>query len=108
MSEQQWLCRYCGRAIPGEVSSQPCPGSPDQMHRRGEPWNPDTETVPDQNAIVVAGALYTVLSSHPSITDVEVVEGMQGLRLRLEFMASPYRLTVTREEQPWPMSPDTP
>jgi len=38
-STWRWLCRYCGMVIPGVVSSRPCPGSPDQQHRRGERWH---------------------------------------------------------------------
>lgn len=36
----EYLCRYCGKLLPSELSSKPCPGSPDQQHRYGQPWNP--------------------------------------------------------------------
>jgi hypothetical protein len=42
---ERYLCRYCGKVIPGEVSARPCAPSPDGMHRRGQRWT-EPEDVP--------------------------------------------------------------
>jgi len=97
MAEQQWLCRYCGRAIPGEVSSQPCPGSPDRMHRRGEPWSPEDEIDPD--CVLVAGSMFALLSENEHVIDAEPIEGqMNAVRFGLSYLRSRYRITVSKEE----------
>jgi hypothetical protein len=42
----RYLCRYCGKVIPGEVTAKPCPRSPDGMHRHGQRWTePEDVTV---------------------------------------------------------------
>lgn len=66
---EQWLCRYCQKAIPGAVSPYPCPGSPDQMHRRGERWSPVTE----QTAAEVADEYNQQFGVGPAFPDVDQV-----------------------------------
>ena len=97
MAEQQWLCRYCGLAIPGEASSQRCVSSPDGNHRRGEPWSPEGEI--DPNCVMVAGSLFALLSANDAVTNAEPIEQqMNSIRFGLSFMTGTYRATVTKEE----------
>lgn len=51
----QYLCRYCGKALPSEWSSIRCPVSPDGQHRKGRDWDPDNESPMSAKAALRAG-----------------------------------------------------